>query len=126
MYSFNLFLRNQHVFGDLLAKTLNNLRSCRVLTSGRTQGTRGTNSQPQSSGLLLTAEPTVAGEHHAVNNGRGEYSGNVVIKRLTKASRRKECWARNRVEIGLSYRPAGLYRLAESIPWNRFLGSLKV
>jgi hypothetical protein len=34
--------------------------------------------------------------------------------------------ARNRVGIGLSYRPARLLRLAELIPWNRFLGSLKV
>jgi hypothetical protein len=33
---------------------------------------------------------------------------------------------RNREGIGLSYRPARLLRLAESIPWNRFLGSLKV
>ncbi len=34
--------------------------------------------------------------------------------------------ARNRVGIGLLYRPARLNRLAESIPWNRFLDSLKV
>jgi hypothetical protein len=34
--------------------------------------------------------------------------------------------ARNRVGIGLSYRPVRLHRLAELIPWNRFLGSLKV
>jgi hypothetical protein len=34
--------------------------------------------------------------------------------------------ARNRAEIGLSYRPARLHSLAELIPWNRFLGSLKV
>ncbi|MFN9981334.1 MAG: hypothetical protein ACK53Y_15520 [bacterium] len=34
--------------------------------------------------------------------------------------------ARNRVGIGLSYRPARLHSLAEIIPWNRFLGSLKV
>jgi hypothetical protein len=34
--------------------------------------------------------------------------------------------ARNRVGIGLSYRPARLHRLEELIPWNRFLGSLKV
>ncbi len=27
--------------------------------------------------------------------------------------------------VGLSYRPARLHRLAELIPWNRFLGSLK-
>ncbi len=33
--------------------------------------------------------------------------------------------ARNRVGIGLSYRPARLHRLAELVPWNRFLGSLK-
>ncbi len=35
-------------------------------------------------------------------------------------------WARNRVETGLSYRPARLHRLAELVPWNRFLNSLKV
>jgi hypothetical protein len=35
-------------------------------------------------------------------------------------------WARNRDGKGLSYRPARLYMLAESIPWNRCLGSLKV
>jgi hypothetical protein len=34
--------------------------------------------------------------------------------------------ARNRVGIRLSYRPASLHRLAEFIPWNRFLGSIKV
>jgi len=34
--------------------------------------------------------------------------------------------ARNRVGIGLSYRPARLHRLAELIPWNRFLGSINV
>jgi hypothetical protein len=34
--------------------------------------------------------------------------------------------ARNRVGIGFPYRPARLHRLAELIPWNRFLGSLTV
>jgi hypothetical protein len=34
--------------------------------------------------------------------------------------------ARNRVGTGLSYRPVRLQSLAESVPWNRFLGSLKV
>ncbi len=33
---------------------------------------------------------------------------------------------RNRVEIGISYRPARLHSLVELILWNRFLGSLKV
>ncbi len=34
--------------------------------------------------------------------------------------------ARNRVGIGLSYRPARIHRLAELILWNQFLGSLNV
>ncbi len=34
--------------------------------------------------------------------------------------------ARNLVGIGLSYQPAILHELAELIPWNRFRGSLKV
>ncbi len=34
--------------------------------------------------------------------------------------------ARHRGGIGLSYRPARLHRLAEFIPWNRFLGSIKM
>jgi hypothetical protein len=34
--------------------------------------------------------------------------------------------ARNCGGRGLSYQPARLHRLAESIPWNRFLGSIKV
>ncbi len=34
--------------------------------------------------------------------------------------------ARNQVGIGFSYRPARLHRLAESIPGNRFMGSIVV
>jgi hypothetical protein len=34
--------------------------------------------------------------------------------------------AKNQVGIGLSYRPTRLHSLAELVPWNRFLGSLKV
>jgi len=37
-----------------------------------------------------------------------------------------DSWARNQVGIVFSYRPARLHKLAESIPWNRFLGSIKV
>jgi hypothetical protein len=33
---------------------------------------------------------------------------------------------RDRVGIGLSYRPTRLHRLAEFMPWNRFLGSINV
>ncbi len=38
----------------------------------------------------------------------------------------KSMGTRNREGIGLSYRPGRLHRLVELIPWNRFLGSLKV
>ncbi len=34
--------------------------------------------------------------------------------------------ARHRVGTELSYRPASQFSLAESIPWHRFLGALKV
>jgi hypothetical protein len=34
--------------------------------------------------------------------------------------------ARNRLGIGLSYRPARLHMLTELVPWNRFLGYKKV
>jgi hypothetical protein len=34
--------------------------------------------------------------------------------------------AKNQVEIELPYRPARLHMLVESIPWNKFLGSLQV
>jgi hypothetical protein len=53
----------------------------------------------------------------------------VVFNCLTK----NLCWnflqsmgARNRVGIGLSYRPARQHSLAALVPWNRFLGSLTV
>jgi hypothetical protein len=39
---------------------------------------------------------------------------------------KKSMRARNRGGIGLSYRPARLHRVAEFIPWNRFLGSINV
>jgi hypothetical protein len=39
---------------------------------------------------------------------------------------RQSMGARNQVGIGLLYRPARLHSLAEPIPWNRFLGSIKV
>ncbi len=34
--------------------------------------------------------------------------------------------ARKRLGIGLSYRPTRLHSLVELVPWNRFMGSLKV
>jgi hypothetical protein len=39
---------------------------------------------------------------------------------------KRSMWARNRVIIELSYRPAWLFRLDQLIPQNRFLGYIKV
>jgi hypothetical protein len=39
---------------------------------------------------------------------------------------KKSMGARHRLGIGLSYRPVRLHRLAELMPWHRFLGSIKV
>ncbi len=39
---------------------------------------------------------------------------------------KKSMGARNWGGRGLSYRPAWLHRLADFIPWNRFLGSINV
>ncbi len=52
-----------------------------------------------------------------------------LLKMFTKSRAgifKQSMGARNRVGIGLSYRPAKLHRLAEILPWNRFLGSIKV
>ena len=40
--------------------------------------------------------------------------------------KKKSMRARHQVGIGLSYRPARLHRLAELMPWNRFVGSINV
>ncbi|MFN9961514.1 MAG: hypothetical protein ACK55I_51220, partial [bacterium] len=37
----------------------------------------------------------------------------------------KQSLGTRKIGIGSSYRPARLHRLAELIPWNRILGSLK-
>ncbi len=47
-------------------------------------------------------------------------------KELSASIFKQSMGARNRGGIGLSYRPARLHSLAELVPWNRFLGSLKV
>ena len=56
-----------------------------------------------------------------ISKGRATYSS-VYWARILEQS----MGARNRVGIGLSYRPARLHRLAEFIPRSQFLGSLKV
>jgi hypothetical protein len=50
--------------------------------------------------------------------------GGSQVQKISRAGIFKQ--SRNRVGIGLSYRPARLHRLAELVPWNRFLGSIKV
>jgi hypothetical protein len=65
------------------------------------------------SSLLLTLQYCVIlGLKHGRQNSAGIF--------------KQSMGARNRVGIGLLYQPARLHRLAEMIPWNRFLGSLKV
>jgi hypothetical protein len=39
---------------------------------------------------------------------------------------KKSMGARNRGGIGLSYRPVGLLRLREFIPWNQFRGPINI
>jgi hypothetical protein len=56
---------------------------------------------------------------HAQQHGKKPMSRTEIFKH--------SMGARNRTGIGLSYRPpCRLHSLAESVPWNRFLGSLKV
>jgi hypothetical protein len=52
----------------------------------------------------------------------------MIMRQLTVLKFFKQTLgARNRVGIGLSYLPARLHTsLVELVPWNRFLGSLKV
>jgi hypothetical protein len=49
-----------------------------------------------------------------------------TMRKILSWNLKKSMGARNRGGIGLSYRPARLHRLAEFIPWNRFLGSINV
>ncbi len=56
-----------------------------------------------------------------------EIWGSLTLKILPSAGIFKQSMgAKKRVGIGLSYRPARLHSLAKLVPWNRFLGSLKV
>ena len=58
---------------------------------------------------------------------KGRSSFTSQLKRWIRAGIFKQSVeARNRVGIGLSYRPAWLHRPAEFIRWNRFLGSINV
>ncbi len=57
----------------------------------------------------------------------------LIPSPLPRQTLRPVCWNleqpmgdRNRAGIGLSYWPARLHWLAESIPWNRFLGFLRL
>ncbi len=50
----------------------------------------------------------------------------LAIHAVTELEFLINLWDRNRVGIGLSYRPDRLRRLAELLPWNRFLGSINV
>jgi hypothetical protein len=78
----------------------------------RTQGAANKNTDQTSSNIFV-------------------YSGNLVLQGGTSKRKRagifkQSMGARNRVGLGLSYRPARLNRLSECIPWDRFLGSINV
>jgi hypothetical protein len=66
-----------------------------------------------------------AGQHNlqAARGNRGEYQTKPNQNMFSAGIFEQSLGAGNRVEIGLSYRPARIHRLAESIPWNPFLGS---
>ncbi len=56
-----------------------------------------------------------------------EWQQGLLMPALTSAGIFKQSMGTgNRVGIGLSYRPARLHSLGELVPWNQFLGSLKV
>ncbi len=55
-----------------------------------------------------------------------QFSSRRTLRKRTRAGIFKIYGDRNRVGIGLSYRLARLHSLAELVPWNRFMGSLKV
>ncbi len=55
-----------------------------------------------------------------------KYKMGDISKGVSRAGiSKKSMGARHRVGIGLSYRPAGLLRLSELMPWNLFMGSIK-
>jgi hypothetical protein len=56
----------------------------------------------------------------------GGGGGEKAISGVRAGIFKESLGARNGGGIGLSYRPARLHRLAEFIPWNRFLGSINV
>ncbi len=82
----------------------------------------------------VTRKDAYKNEHFNFTTNFYEYVSNIrvfkaMIKHLktpSEAGRFQSMGARNRVGIGLSYRPARLHSLAELVPWNRFLGSFKV
>ncbi len=80
--------------------------------------------------FFLTAVRSVEGLHTELPSRESNSDHLTAARRTTGKITRAEIFkqsmgAVNRVGIGLSYRPTKLHSLAELIPWNRFLGSLK-
>jgi hypothetical protein len=67
-------------------------------------------------GYILIFVGTLAFAFLSISRNGGEYS-----LESRAGIFKQSMGATNRVSIGLSYRPARLHRLAEFIPWNRFL-----
>jgi hypothetical protein len=72
----------------------------------------------------VNVTPDVVGV--AVSYWQSSCSCTSTVNVLRAGIFKESMGARHRGGIGLSYRPARLHRLAELIPWNRFLGSINV
>jgi hypothetical protein len=87
-------------------------------------------------GFLANIEdehPDVGAGSHKVQRGwvvlvplQGLFGLQLLLNNNRAGILKQSMGARNRVGIVLSYRPARLHRLAEFIPWNRFLDSINV
>jgi hypothetical protein len=82
------------------------------------------------SGSIPLTDPDLGGPKSCGSSGSGSGSGTLLASQGLPI--KALYWdfiisrgAKDRVGKGLSYRPARLHRLAESISWNRFRGSVK-
>jgi hypothetical protein len=68
--------------------------------------------------LLYMLSSLQARDSSFVGFAGGSYAGNRIMDFNSAGIFKQSMVARNRVGIGLSYRPARVHRLAELIPWN--------
>jgi hypothetical protein len=78
---------------------------------------------PWDGSILSHSEPVFRNVYIA---WRSSTTNRVSYRAVSAGIFNQSMGARNRVGVGLSYQPARLHRLAEFIPWSRFLGSINV